>query len=199
MSSPEIRLPAPPPSTSSLLSKLGWSLAVALGLLAALLACRYYALASAVTLLTNDAELNRIEVQSLQQQLEAERIIAARQIADLTQATTESLVLVRLATPEPGNTNPCAIIVWQPSSQGGIFFAEQLPTPGLDEVYRLWIETDRRSPINAGEVKVTPTGPTHVVFHATQPLSEPTRFLLTRERVGGEPSSPGPVVMTGKP
>jgi len=52
-------------------------------MLAAFLAARIVAFNTQISLLKDDAELARLEAQSLKQQLEAERILNARQLADL--------------------------------------------------------------------------------------------------------------------
>ena len=173
---------------------------LALGLLATFLTLRHQALTSSVKFLTTDAELSRIEVKSLQQQIEAERIIATRQIADgIAKAAPEPLVLVRLTTPESGDTRLSAIVVWRAMSQTGVFFAERLSPPAADKEYRLWIETNAHTPISAGEIKVAPTGPTQVEFRIDDPISQPARFTITCESKDDTKLSAVVIVLTGVP
>jgi Anti-sigma-K factor rskA len=201
MLSIENRLPAPPPPSSHLLSKVGWSMVFILGLLAAFLTIRYFTLTSTVKLLSTDAELSRIEVQSLHQQLEVERILAARQITDSATiaAPPEPLLLARLTSPESSDTRLSTIIAWRPASQTGVFYAEQLPPPTADKEYRLWIETNGHSPISAGEIKVATTGPTQVEFRTTDTIGQPTRFTITCESKDNTTPSAVIIVLTGAP
>ena len=200
MPSPENHLPAPAPTLSSLLCKIGWIMALVTGLLAALLASRYFALSSTVKLLGTEAELNRIEVQSLQQQLEAERIIAARQIANLSaKPSAEPMLFAHLLSHEPGNTSLSAIVAWQPSNHTGIFFSEQLPPNAPDEEYRLWIEAGNGVALNAGALSIDPNSSAKVEFKTAQAIGQPTRFTVTRERKGNLTSPAGQIVLSGAP
>ncbi|MBK9991233.1 MAG: anti-sigma factor [Verrucomicrobia bacterium] len=194
------RLPAPPPRPTHWLCKLGWLVTLALGLLTAFLVFRYFTLTSSVKFLTTDAELNRIEVKSLQQQIEAERILTARQIADDTiKGTPEPLVFVRLAPPEASSPRMAAFVAWRAASQTGVFFAEQIPPPAADKEYRLWIETNSQTPISAGEIKVAATGPTQIEFRINDPISPPTRFTITCESKDDTKLSAVVIVLTGAP
>ena len=194
------RLPAPPPRPTHWLCKLGWILTLALGLLATFLTLRYLALTSSVKFLTTDAELSRIEVKSLQQQLEAERIIATRQIADgIAKAAPEPLVLARLSAPESGSPHLSAIVIWRATSQTGVFFAERLSPPAADKEYRLWIETNAHTPISAGDIKVATTGPTQIEFKINDTISPPTRFTVTCENKDDTKLSAVVIVLTGAP
>lgn len=194
------RLPAPPPRPTHWLCKLGWIMVLALGLLTAFLAFRYFSLTSSVKFLTTDAELSRIEVKSLQQQLEAERILAARQIADDTiKGTPEPLIFVRLTAPDSSSPRMSALVAWRAASQTGVFFAEQIPLPAADKEYRLWIETNAHTPISAGEIKVATTGPTQIEFRINDPISPPTRFTITCESKDDTKLSAVVIVLTGVP
>lgn len=200
----EHRLPAPTPKTSSLSSQIGWLVALVLVLmLAALLACRNFELTTTIRLMQTDADLSKVEVQSLKQQLEAERIIATRQIAMLTENhKSEPLTFVHLNAQGTGTsgTGLDALIAWQPSAQSGLFFATQLPQLGPDEEYRLWLEGSAGKPVSAGVVNRGPQQETKVEFTTAQPVDQVARISLTRERLGSNTEQPtGPVVLRGSP
>jgi len=79
-------VPAKPPTApnfAGIMVKTGWIIAAAMMLLTALFAARVATLNTQVVYLSQEAELDRLEAQSLKQQLEAERILNARQLADL--------------------------------------------------------------------------------------------------------------------
>lgn len=194
------RLPAPHPSPSHWLCKLGWSLVLILGLLAVFLTLSYFNLAGNVKYLDTEVALSRIEAQSLQQQLEAERILAARQIADSpSKSTPEPLTITRLSSPDSSDTRLKAIIIWRTASQTGVFFAEKLPPPAADKEYRLWIEADDHSPISSGEIRVATNGPTQLGFNITEPIGQPKRFTVTCENKDNTTLSPVVIVLTGTP
>lgn len=79
-------VPAKPPAVPSFagfVAKVGWIIAAAMVLLTALFAARVATLNTQVVYLRQEAELARLEAQSLHHQLEAERILNTRQLADL--------------------------------------------------------------------------------------------------------------------
>jgi len=171
---------------------------MALGLLAALLVCRNFELTTTVRIMENEATLAQVEEQSLKQQLDAERILAARQIADLTaQSASAPMTFVNLVAPQPGETTPSASVVWQPSTQAGAFISDRLPLLAPDEEYRLWLEDASGHAVGAGAVTVGPTGATRAEFRAEQPMRNPSRITLTRERKGTTTQPTGPILLAG--
>ncbi len=83
MASPVPARPPAIPSFAGLVAKTGWIIAAAMLLLTAFFAARVATLNTQVVYLKQEAELARLESQSLKQQLEAERILNARQLANL--------------------------------------------------------------------------------------------------------------------
>ena len=194
------RLPAPAPAPFSLVGRIGWMAAITLALFAAFLASTIFSLTTKVKIMQTEAELGAVENQSLKQQLAAERILAARQIADLTNnAQSYPFTFIPLSPPETGVTAPTAMIVWQAALQTGVFFAQQLPPPGPDEEYRLWVDTSLSGPADVGTVTIESTRATKVEFKTKQPVAQASRFMLTRERKAATAQSPGTIVLTGTP
>jgi len=200
LSDPENRLPAPEPAPSSLGAKISWMITAAATLAAVLLAFRINTSNTEAKLLREDAELARMEVRSINQQLEAEHILAARQFADLRAKTvTVPVIFVALAAAQPANGRPAAVIAWQPANQAGAFFSDELPPPAPDEDYRLWIETTAGGTIAAGSIAVSSAHPTKVEFAVAVPVKTASRFILTREQKTGVTQPTGPVVLSGAP
>lgn len=195
------RLPAPSPCKSCLVSKAGWITALVATLVAAFFFFQSLSHKSEAKLQRNNAELAQIETQSLKQQLFAERILAERQIADLTNnAKSDQIVFARLSAPEAGPTSPTGVIAWLPSRQGGVLFADQLPTPAAEEELRLWIEESTGgSPISAGVIIGGTSRTTKVEFKTEKSVGEASRFTVTRERKGSTTPPAGPVVLSGAP
>jgi hypothetical protein len=203
MSSPspaENRQPAPLPKPSRVSGRIGWLAAIAIGLLAALLVCRNFELTTTVRIMQTEAELAQVEMQSVKQQLAAERILSARQIADLNALpVNEPVTLVSLVAPQSSGANPIATLAWQQSSQTGAFISDQLPPPASDEEYRLWLEDASGRSVGAGTITVGPTGTSRVQIRPEQPANKTVRITLTRERKGTVAQPSGPILLTGSP
>jgi hypothetical protein len=201
MSSPSSQLPAPEPAPVSLGAKLGWIIAVAATFLAVLLAGRILAYTTQVKVLQSESELAQLETQSLRQQLEAERIVTARQIANLkAQPSVEPITFVALTSPQTSESKVGATIAWQRSTLAGAFISDQLVPPAADEEYRLWFVDASGHSVDGGAIKVGQEGTTRATFQAGQPMPALTRITLTREHqgsIGGQPT--GPVVLSGTP
>jgi hypothetical protein len=196
----ENRQPAPLPQTSRGKGRIGWLVAFAMGLFAALLVCRNFELTTTVRIMQNEAELAQIAEQSLKQQIDAERILATRQIADLTaQSAKEPFTFVNLVAPQSSETKASATIVWQQSTQEGAFITNQLPAPAPDEEYRLWLEDTAGHSVSAGIINGAPSGPTQILFKAEQRLKNATRITLTCEHKGAVTQPSGPILLTGLP
>jgi anti-sigma-K factor RskA len=171
-----------------------------MGLLAALLACRNFELTTTVRIMQNESELAQVDVLSLKQQLDAERILATREIADLkAQPANEPITFVTLVAPQSSGTKLIATIVWQPTSQVGAFISDQLPRAAPDEEYRLWLADASGHSVSAGTITVGPTGTTRVHIKPDQPVRNSVRITLTRERKGTVAQPSGPIVLTGAP
>ncbi|MFT3870620.1 MAG: anti-sigma factor [Nibricoccus sp.] len=193
------RLPAPTPSAA--MSKVGWITAFVGMLLAAYFYFQQMTLAAQVKLERNSTEMAQVEIKSLKNQLFAERILAERQIASLTNNApkTETLVFAHLTPPEAGSLGPTALVTWLPARQAGLLFAEQLPTTRDDEELRLWLEEKNSGPVSAGVITPGPGRSTKVEFKSAKPLGLAVRFTVTRERKDNTGAPTGPTLMSGAP
>jgi hypothetical protein len=199
--SPENQRPGRLSSRSRLFGRVGWFVAFAAGLLAAVLDSQNFALKTTLRLKQTEVELALIESQSLKQQLAAERILAARQIADLTRSNADagSLTLVLLCPPRTDTTGVAAVIAWQPSTRSGVFSSCQLPPPNPDEGYTLWIEGSNGQRVSAGPIAISPGQTTKVDFKVPQQVDRPVKFVLTRERRGDVSLPSDVIVLIGTP
>jgi hypothetical protein len=199
--SPENQLPGQTSSKTLILGRVGWFVAFAAALLAAILDSQNFALKTTLRLKQTEVELALVESQSLKQQLAAERILTARQIADLNggQADAGSLTLVLLRPPKADPAGVTAVIAWQASTQSGVFSSNQLPPAAPDEGYTLWIEGSNGQRVSAGPIAISPTLTTKVDFKAARQVDRPERFVLTRERRGDVSLPSDVIVLTGIP
>jgi hypothetical protein len=195
------RLAAPVPYPTGRLASAGWIVASALLLVAAYFAIRNLTLSADAKIQHTSAELAQIEVQSLKQQLFAERIVSERQISDLAANTkSEPYTFIKLTPPEPGAKSPMATIAWQPIRQAGMFLSDQLQEPSGDDEYRIWIVDSAGASIGAGTITISPTTSTTTAeFKASQPVSHATRFTVTRQPRGSDTQPSGPIVLSGSP
>ncbi|MFT3781717.1 MAG: anti-sigma factor [Nibricoccus sp.] len=194
------RLPAPSPCRTCTVSRVGWITASVALLLAAFLCFRLLAARAEIKLEHNNAELTLVEVKSLKQQLYAERILAERQMADLTNAAkTETVLVAHLLPIDPTASFPSAMVVWLPSRQSGVLLADKLPEIGADEELRLWITESDGPPQNVAEVTPASGRSTKITFKAIKPTGLSVRFSVTRERKGATGTPTGPTLMMGAP
>ena len=196
---PENHRPGSSSSTSRILGRVGWFVAFAAGLLAAFLDSQNFALKTTLRLKQTEVELASVEAQSLKQQLAAERILAARQISDLTRSRVDvgSLTLVPLYPPKTDPAGVTAVIAWQASTHSGVFSSNQLPPPNPDEGYTLWIEESNGQRVSAGPIAISPAQTTKVDFKTAQQVDRPVRFVLTRERRGDVSLPSNAIVLIG--
>lgn len=193
------RMPAPSPCKSCVVSKAGWITALVGLLLAIFFFFQYLTASSEAKLQRNNAALTQIELQSLKQQLYAERILAERQISDLNNTTkTDPLVFVSLIAPDTQGPQAQGVLVWAPLRQSGTLFAEQLPATGTDEELRLWIEDGSGASCPAGSLIASAGHTTRLDFSSEKPIKKATRFLLTREHKGATAPT-GPTIFAGTP
>jgi anti-sigma-K factor RskA len=177
----------------------GWAAAACFALLAAFFGARYFAARSSATLAVQEAELARLETRSLTQRLEAERILNARQIADLQKAgDVANLKIAKLADLLGNTPQAVAIAVWNPLSQEGMLTVEKLPVLQRDQDYQLWvIDPAYQDPVNGGVFTVDEKGVTRFAFRPDQPVTAATTFAITRERKGGVKKTQGPILAAG--
>ncbi|HEU5078590.1 MAG TPA: anti-sigma factor [Opitutaceae bacterium] len=178
---------------------LGWVVAACLACSTAYLSLRQMNARAELGAERDRAELTALELRSTEQKAEAERILAARQIADLQQAgDLTRLKIVKLASPTGNSPEIVAIAVWNPSKQQGVLTVANLPRIQNDQDYQLWIIDARgKGPVNGGVFAVDDNGAARFNFHPEQPITAPTQLTISREHKGGAAKPEGAIIATG--
>jgi hypothetical protein len=190
---------------TGLLAWLPWAGAAGFALLAGLLSETYFAARTELLGLREQNALTAIEAKSLQQRLEAERILSARRIADLSAGARDQdglgqCDLIPLHPPAGASPAAQALVVWNPHRQEGILFIHNLPVPAADSSYQLWI-LDPRYPaaLRAGAFTAEAAGgDIRFPFKPGQSVDPPAGFFITVGRHGAGPAAEGPVVLTSQ-
>ena len=182
-----------------------WAAAAGLALAAGWVAQLYYISRSEIALLTNRQALAELALQSARNQLEAERLLAQRQLADLTQqmkaqGDLANFKITTLASMLNNSPQALAVAVWDPARQEGILQVEKLPALATDKDYQLWVvDPQYPSPVDGGVFTVDArTGAARIRFKSKQPVKTIDAFAVTLERKGGVPKAEGPFVLLGK-
>jgi anti-sigma-K factor RskA len=146
----------------------------------------------------DQTDLNALELRSLHQSIEANRILNDRQMADLQHGSTlDALKVATLSATESGAHDLEAVAVWDPITQEGVLSIRSLPQLGSDQNYQLWLMTaDEKVSASGGVFAVNDQGQAHIHFHLEHPI-EAARVTITRERLGGAPAPSNPIVATG--
>ena len=76
----------------------------------------------------------------------------------------------------------------------GVLVASDLPIPGENQQYQLWMKKNRRQ-VSGGVFSVTPTGYAVVEIQSKESLSNFKSFEITLEPVGGSPTPGDYIVM----
>jgi anti-sigma-K factor RskA len=170
-----------------------WAIAACLALTSAWLAQLYFSQKSESIAQHEQAALAQMEIQSVQNQLEVEQILASRQLADL-QAQLQIAKLVSLLGHSP---QARAIAVWDQATQQGVLTVEKLPALAADQDYQLWvIDPKYPDPVSGGVFTVDArTGTAHIAFHPGQLIATAAKFAVSCERKGGRPKPEGPIVL----
>ncbi|MBI4624100.1 MAG: anti-sigma factor [Verrucomicrobia bacterium] len=203
-----IRRPASPePGAGSFALRhfIPWAAAAGLALAAGWVAQLYYISRSEIALLTNQQALAELALQSARNQLEAERLLAQRQLSDLTQqlkaqGDLANFKITTLASMLNNSPQALAVAVWDPARQEGILQVEKLPALATDRDYQLWVvDPQYPSPVDGGVFTVDArTGAARIPFKSKQPVKTIDAFAVTLERKGGVPKAEGPFVLLGK-
>ncbi len=177
----------------------GWAAAACFALATAYFGANYFAARTQLALASNDAELSRLEAQSLAQRLEAERILNSGYIASLQKSgDVANLKIAKLADLLGNSPQAVAIAVWNPLSQSGVLTVEKLPVLQRDQDYQLWvIDPAYKDPVNGGVFTVDANGVARLDFRPDQSVTAATTFAISRERKGGVPKAEGPLVAAG--
>ncbi len=161
------------------------------------------------SLLREELALADATLRSARQELEAERLVAGRQLQDASiklariegeMRAQGDLARFKIATLASllGNTpQALAVAVWDPNAQEGILSVENLPALAPDKDYQLWvIDPQYPIPVDGGVFSVDPqTGVARYQFKADKPVKTVAKFAVSLERKGGVPKAEGPMVL----
>jgi anti-sigma-K factor RskA len=179
-----------------------WAIAACLALTSAWLTQLYFTQKSESIAQHEEAALAQMERQSMQNQLEAERILASRQLADLqeqikTNRDLSHLEIAKLVSLLGHSPQARAIAVWDPALQQGVLTVEKLPALAADQDYQLWvIDPKYPDPVSGGVFTVDArTGTARIAFHPVQLIATAAKFAVSCERKGGRPKPEGPIVL----
>ncbi|HTT57734.1 MAG TPA: anti-sigma factor [Opitutaceae bacterium] len=198
--------PAPPAVPAGFLGWLPWAAAAVAAVLAGFLIEVYLAARMEIAILNDQSALTQVENQSLRQRLEAERILSARRIADLSADTRDwydlsQSDLIALQPPAGGDGAAAAVVIWDAHRQQGTLLARRLPAAPAGREYRLWIVDPRQpDPIAAGGFAAGDAdGATRLAFRADRTVTSLPGFVVTLETRGPATRPAGPVVLSGPP
>ena len=178
----------------------GWGLAACFAILAGYFSLKYVEARSQATLQSQAAQLADLEMRSLKQTLEAERIVARQQIADLKRASDfDQLKIAKLASLLENSREAVAIAVWNPLRQEGVLTVDNLPRIQQDQSYQLWVidPAEPGGPVSGGVFSVDDRGTARLNFRPDQPVNAAKQFAISRERKGGAPKPEGKIVAAG--
>lgn len=182
-----------------------WAAAACLALSAGWLTQLYFVSRSEVAVLTSQQALADLALKSAHNQLEAERLLAQRQVADLTQqlktqGDLATLKITSLASLLNNSPQALAVAVWDPGRQEGVLQVEKLPALATDRDYQLWVvDPQYPAPVDGGVFTVDArSGAARIAFKSKQPVKTINAFAVTLERKGGVPKAEGPFVLLGK-
>jgi anti-sigma-K factor RskA len=210
---PETRNPKPSAAWPA------WLAAACLALASAWLAQNYLTAQKAGDALRDQQALAELTLRSTQNQLEAERLIAKRELADARAALTArdarlaeldrqlkaqgdlaNYKIATLASLAGNSPQALAIAVWNPASQQGVLSVQKLPALAADKDYQLWvIDPQYPAPVDAGVFTVDPTtGEGRLNFHPGRRIDSAQKFAISLERKGGAPKAEGPILFLGQ-
>lgn len=202
--------PVPAPTASALPPRAGilgwlpWLAALLLAGLVGWMAQLYLGARAQMIALREEEALADIEARSLQQELQAERIVAVRRLADatagnLTAGGTSGLDYIAMVAPAARPSPATAVVVWDRSHRAGLLDARDLPALPAGEEYQLWIVWKAASapaclrrfgpPQHTRDLRLSLRADTPA------PASGPARFFLRIGHRGIPPTPDGPVVL----
>jgi len=200
-----------------------WAIAACLAVCAAWTGRLYLANRSETAILHDQQALADLELRSVRNQLEAERIVNQREltdtrqdladasgrlaelhreIADITRAqkasgSLASYKIADLASTAGNEPQKLAVAVWCPSMQEGILAVSNLPRLPAGKDYQLWvIDPHYPAPVSGGVFAVDrATGEAYVTFKTSQPIQSIAKFAVSLERKGGATEPQGPIIL----
>ncbi|MDB6138361.1 MAG: hypothetical protein JWO94_1433 [Verrucomicrobiaceae bacterium] len=93
-----------------------------------------------------------------------------------------------------------AVVVWDSARQEGLLKLEKMPPLDANKDYQLWVvDPSKKTPVNAGVVRVDPKGFAKVQFKPTTDIQQADKFALSVEKKvedpAGVPVGAGPIVL----
>ena len=89
-----------------------------------------------------------------------------------------------------------AVVVWNSEKQEGILKLEKMPPVEAGKDYQLWVvDPSKKTPVNAGVVKVDQKGFAKVDFKPVEEIDKANNFAISVEQAGGVPENKGPIVL----
>lgn len=186
-----------------------WALAACLAVAAVGAGGLYYTKSSEASVLREEQRLADLEMQSMRNQMAAERIVHERELADArrqvalldrklrSETDLAKYKIAALVSMLHNSPEAMAVAVWNPMDQEGMLKVTKLPMAPSDEDYQLWVmDSDYPAPLSGGVFQVDPaSGEAHVKFTSDKKIMSPIWFAVTLERKGGMPSPHGKMVL----
>jgi hypothetical protein len=93
-----------------------------------------------------------------------------------------------------------AVVVWDSAKQEGILKLEKMPPVQANKDYQLWVvDPSRKTPVNAGVVRLDPKGFAKVQFKPSMDVQQADKFALSVEKKvqnpAGVPENAGQIVL----
>lgn len=189
---------APP----GVLAWLPWLAALAFALLAGFLGQLWLGSRSEIVALREQKALAEIDAQSLRQQMEAERILAARRLADASAASPAKEDLSRLTLlplRAPGSGGASATLVLAPQGRAGLLTAHGLRPLRGHQQYQVWLLRHGQGPsVCVGTFSGQATdGEIRIPLVFRQPPGEADSFAVRIGDPDSPPTGGGTTLLTG--
>lgn len=159
----------------------GWAVAAILVVVSSFLTAAWLGTRAQLVAQKDQAELNALEARSLRQSLEANHIVADRQINDLKNGSgLNRLQLVALEATEGEGHALVATVAWDQLKQQGVLVAERLPKLTGDESYQIWVTNDAHQQFPIDAFTLDDKGRARLMFQPAAPIGKATGFTITR-------------------
>jgi hypothetical protein len=200
----------PPPAAAGAAQSTPWAwlpliVVVGLALLSGGLVQAYFATRGELVLTRSRAAMRDVENRALLQQIEAERILSSRRVADLIEelrgrSEPGQVQVVPLLPRSNAAVPSLAIVAWNPDRQEGELLMEGIPALTPEQDYQLWI-TDSEHPVAVSAAVFAASSASNgirVPFKLDQARANAAGFSVSVERKGGAPSRQGTVVLSSR-
>jgi hypothetical protein len=182
---------------------LSWAAVAGLVLLAAFLVQEYLVTRSEIAALRMQGAMAGLEVRSLQNQLEAERILNAQRLAQSSARNGGAGDLGRLQIfpmQSPVSAGASGVVLWDSDRQEGLLVTFGVPVPAPNCALRLWMVDPRRpDPVQGGVLPASAAAAeARIPFRPEKPVSSVTKFFVSIDVPGGGTQAAGPVVMSSQ-